>query len=333
VDPILLGPNRPETFYRGAGRIAAFRGPSDDRPHDSDRPEDWIASTTPRFGHAPAGMTRLSDGALLADVIAADPLGWLGAEHVARFGASSALLVKLLDAGQRLPVHAHPNRAFATAHLASPYGKTEAWVVLEAATDAVVHLGFSRDIGAQELAGWVTAQDVASLLAATNRVPVTAGDALLCPAGLPHAIGEGILLLELQEPTDFSVLLEWDGFPLTADEATLGLSMDVALECVDRHRCSPAQLEQLRGRPATIGALLPSAADEFFVAERVAAGAEPAGFVILVVTAGAGELRTAGGYRAAVGRGETLVIPYAAGAWTLDGDLTAIACRSARSGH
>ncbi len=119
--------------------------------------------------------------------------------------------------------------------------------------------------------GYAT-QDVERLLAATNRVPVAAGDALLCPAGMPHAIGAGILLLELQEPTDFSVLLEWEGFALTADDATLGLPLDVALECVDRGRCGPERLAQLRGRPDAVGSLLPAEADGFFVAERVGAG-------------------------------------------------------------
>ena len=61
----------------------------------------------------------MPDGALVRDALAADPEGWLGAEHAARFGASPALLVKLLDAGERLPVHHHPDRAFAREQLGS----------------------------------------------------------------------------------------------------------------------------------------------------------------------------------------------------------------------
>ena len=49
----------------------------------------------------------------MRDAVAADPEAYLGAAHVARYGASTALLVKLLDAGQRLPAHFHPGRAFA----------------------------------------------------------------------------------------------------------------------------------------------------------------------------------------------------------------------------
>ena len=328
MQPVVLGPNMPDTFYRGAGRIGRFRG----SPGGDGRPEDWIASATARFGGGTAGMTRLADGSLLAGAIAADPAGWLGREHVARYGPDPALLVKLLDAGQRLPLHAHPDRGFAAEHLASPFGKTEAWIVLEASPGAAMYLGFSRDVEAAELAGWVREQDVRAMLAAANRVPVTAGDTLLCPAGMPHAIGEGILLVELQEPTDFSVLLEWRGFPLGPDDATLGLDLDVALACVSRQACPPDRLAALRGRPLdrAIGTLLPAEADAFFVAERVGAGdVLPAGYGVLVVTGGGGTLAAQAGTPVPVGRGSTVLIPYAAGSCTLAGDMRAVLCRPA----
>ncbi len=78
---------------------------------------------------------------MLAEAIDADPRWWRGPER-----ADTGVLVKLLDAGQRLPMHVHPDRRFATAHLASPYGKTEAWVIVSARPDAYVHLGFARGL-------------------------------------------------------------------------------------------------------------------------------------------------------------------------------------------
>ena len=331
VKPIVLAANAPETFYRGAGRIGAFRSAVSLPP---DRPEDWVASVTPRFGGGTEGMTRLADGTLLADVIAADPVAWLGAEHVARYGPDPALLVKLLDAGQRLPLHVHPDRGFAAKHLASPYGKTEAWIVLEASPDAAVHLGFSRDVTAAELAGWVDRQDVESMLAVVNRVPVAAGDVLLCPAGTPHSIGDGILVVELQEPTDWSVILEWRDFALGPDDVFLGLPADEALACVGRQACPPGRLKSLRGRPLNqaFGSLLPDAADQFFVAERVASGGAvlPPGYSVLIVTAGDGLLRTEAAPPVPLRRGSTLVVPFAAGPCTLTGDLQAVCCSPAR---
>src|SRR5438552_9831382 len=107
--------NTPRSFYRGAGRIHRFRGIP--VPEDPFYPEDWIGSTTTRFGdRAARGLTTLPDGRTLADAIAADPEPWLGPEHVRRFGANPAVLVKLLDAGQRLPLHVHPDRSFARPH-------------------------------------------------------------------------------------------------------------------------------------------------------------------------------------------------------------------------
>jgi mannose-6-phosphate isomerase len=323
MPPVALGPNQPPTFYRGSGRLAAFRG-LDLEP----RPEDWIASTTTRYGQASSGLSVLPDGSALADAIAADPLAWLGASHVARHGADPALLVKLLDAGQRLPVHVHPDRPFALAHLASPYGKTEAWIVLDAAPGAAVHLGFSRDVAADELAAWVSAQDVAVLLGATNRVPVQAGDAILCPAGLPHAIDADVLLVELQEPTDFSVLLEWDGFPLGPDDATLGLPLEQALACVDGRACPPTRLAELRGRAAN-GSLLPAEAGQFFTAEQVSGGVLSVGFAVLVVIEGSGALSGEWG-TLPVSRGSTVLVPFDAGPCHIAGDLSAICCRPAR---
>ncbi len=222
--PVVLAPNLPETFYAGSGRLARFRGV--DVP---DRPEEWIASTTCRFGHDDSGLSVLPDGTTLREAIRADPRGWLG-----RDDPDPGLLVKLLDTGQRLPLHVHPDRDFARSHLASPYGKTEAWIVLDAAPDAVVNLGFNRPVEAAELDRWVREQDVAAMLAATNAVPIRAGDAVLCPAGTPHAIGAGVLLIELQEPTDFSIMLETEGFPIPPQDALLGLSRQAALSCVTR---------------------------------------------------------------------------------------------------
>jgi mannose-6-phosphate isomerase len=327
VQPIVLGPNMPEMFYRGEGRIDRFRGTFG---HE-DRPEDWIGSVTARFGTETDGMTRLPDGALLAEAVAADPEAWLGPEHVARYGSDTGLLVKLLDAGQRLPVHVHPDRGFAAEHLASPHGKTEAWIVVEADPGAAVHLGFSRDVEAAELTGWARDQDIESLLAVTNRVPVAAGDTVLCPAGTPHAISEGILVVELQEPADLSIMLEWSSFSLAAEDATLGLPLEEALSCIDRRACSPERLEALRGRPlnSAAGSLLPGEADPFFVAERVDTQVShhlSQSYGVLVVTAGDGHLATENGASVPVRHGSTVLVPHAAGAAVLTGAVEGVRC-------
>ena len=98
-------------------------------------------------------------------------------------------------------------------------------------------------------ARWVDAQDHDALLGALNPVAVSAGDAVFVPAGVPHAIGDGILIAELQEPTDLSILLEWDGFGIADEQAaTLGLGWDVALASVERSARDPSPLRGPRGR-------------------------------------------------------------------------------------
>lgn len=318
--PIALEANLPETFYQGSGRLSRFRGAPLPR-----RPEDWVASCTSRFGSDGQGLSRLPDGTPLRDAVAADPAGWLGPDA----GDAPGILVKLLDAGQRLPVHVHPDRPFAGRFLHSGYGKTEAWIILDAAPDAVVHLGFRRDVSTAELSAWVIGQEVPALLESLNRIPVSAGDVLLCPAGVPHAIGPEILLLELQEPTDFSVLLEHQGFPVSERDAMLGMPLDRALSCVDRSGYDSERIETLRGGDGD--AVLPRDADPFFTVARAGDGFRGRGFAVLVVTAGAGSVAAsdADGADLAVRQGSTVVVPYGAGTVRVIGDVAAYWCTAA----
>ena len=339
--PLLLPANQPRSCYRGGARIAAFRGTPP--PSDPYRPEDWIASTTARLGQAPAGLTTLPDGRLLRAAVEADPMGWLGRERLARHGADAGLLVKLLDTGERQPLHLHPDRDVARSSLAPPCGGAVAWVIVEADPDAAVHLGFSRDVDADELARWVADQKIETMLAVTNRVPVRAGDAVLCPAGVPHAIGAGILLVELREPTDVSVLLEWDGVALDGaapGSPGLGAGLDAALGCVARSAWSPARIDaELRGAPGGravrdgIARLLPPAADGLLVAERVDARPRcrlDAAFAVLVVLSGGGLLIWPdAGETLEVRAGDTVVVPHGAGAARVEGPLAAVRARPA----
>lgn len=327
MNPIELPGNQFEHFYEGGASIAAFRGSGTARPRT---PEDWVGSTTSRAGEERLGLTTLADGTLLVDAVNADPLAWLGAAHLEAFGSSTELLVKLLDAEARLVVHAHPDRRFARQHLGCAHGKTEAWVVLETASaDAAVFLGFQRDVAATVLTDWVREQHTEEMLAAMNRLTVRPGDTVLVPAGLPHAVGAGIFIAELQEPTDLSILMEWKGFNIDAADGHLGLGHDLALTAVDRSAWDAARLAGLRGSldgDAARELVLPRAADPFFRAERLRDGAtcEPS-FAILVVLEGDGVL-DAGSVRRPIRRGQTWLIPHAAGPTAVHGAVSVLRC-------
>jgi len=202
-------------------------------------------------------------------------------------------------------------------------------------------LGFRDEVDPAALAAWVTGQDTTAILGAMHRIPVTVGDAVLVPAGLPHAVGEGVFLVELQEPTDLSVLLEWEGFDVDgARDGHLGLGFDVALRCVDRSGWGKERLDRLHtsrdgGRDARPGVdvLFPAEADSFFRAERIRprdASPVPAGFSVLVITGGSGRLEfgTAGSLE--VARGDTVLVPFAAGDCRLVGSVEAVRCMPPR---
>jgi mannose-6-phosphate isomerase len=332
LGPVVLEPNQPWRFYRGGAAIAAFRG----LPVLGDHfPEDWVASTTELFGDRGGGPTVLAGGELLRDRILAHPADYLGPAHVARFGADPQLLVKLLDAGQRLPVHAHPDRAFSRRELGLENGKTEAWLVLGATgSEAAVHVGFHEDVEDGQLRRWVADHDSAALLGALNRVEPAVGDVLYIPAGVPHAIGRGMFILELQEPTDLSVMLEWEDQELDGDaEGHLGIGFERALGCVDRSRWTAERLSELWSRGALRAGdgarVLPSAADGFFRADLVDGRSRrelAPDFAILVVTEGAGELRFAADEPVALAQGETVLVPYAAGTTSISGSVRVVRC-------
>ncbi len=333
MQPVALPPNQPIRFYRGGKAIAAFRG----LPLASGfTPEDWIGSTTATFG-TDVGLTVLPNGVLLRDAVAADPEGYLGAEHVAAYGADTALLVKLLDAGERLPVHLHPPRSFAELHLGCRYGKSEAWLILgTTGPDPLVYLGFREDLSMETLDRLVAEQGDHDLLASLNAIPVTVGDAVFVPAGTPHAVGPGVFIIELQEPTDFSIMLEYAKFGVDELRGSLDLGLPTALQAVDRTQWGADRIARARGagwhsdgsqRKMT----MPSAADLFFRAERVqppAGGSVEleASFAIVIGVDGSGRYDTSEGESFPIKRGDTVLVPHGSGVSTISGDVTLIRC-------
>ena len=210
-----LGSNRVRRMYLGGGRIDAFCGESADVSDGVPRPEDWLASTTQAFNGTleieGEGQGRLEDGRLVKDAVGELPV-----------------LVKLLDSDERLVIQAHPTVPCAKRLFNSPVGKTECWYFLPGtAPDACVYLGFKPGV---TRTAWETAVvdfshkehkdhkdfvDYVSFVANANpvlsflhRIPVKAGDFVFVDGGVPHAIGAGCFMVELQEPSDLMVVAE-----------------------------------------------------------------------------------------------------------------------------
>ncbi|ALG13241.1 class I mannose-6-phosphate isomerase [Kibdelosporangium phytohabitans] len=326
--PVWLPANQPTQFYAGGDSIQALRGVGNARTDHG--PEDWVGSTTTRYGKETDGLTKLADGQWLRDAVRAHPENWLGKAHAARFGGDPAVLVKLLDAGQRLPVHCHPSDAFAQKHMGSHFGKTEAWIIVGTPADGGdVHIGFRGDESGATVAEWVAEQDTAAMLEALNPVTVRPGDTVFVPAGLPHAIGAGVFIVELQQPTDLSVTLEWKDFLDSEAGGHLGFGYDVVLDCVDRTGWDADRLKRIVRHTedsSPVTDLLGPDAASFFRAQRVRGGAalDPS-FSIVVALDGSGTIKTESG-DVPVTKGDTYVLPHAAGEATVEGDIVAIRC-------
>ena len=321
MSPIIVTANQPEArFYRGGAAITAFRS---SQPCTSHQPEDWVASTTCCAGckSSKIGLSRLPDGTFLADAIAAEPNHWLGPKHVARYGVDTKLLVKLLDAGQRLPVHAHPHVSWAKKHLERKHGKAEAWYIL---TPGTVHLGLMEPVGEQELLQLVTTKRGGELLKRMHKIDVKPHQTVYVPPGLLHAIGEGILLVELQEPEDLSVLVEWAGFAIDGlKDGHLGLGFETALTAVDISVKTREEILSLRTDAETQKSAFHIDSETYFRLQRVkVSGSETceSGFAILIVVGGNLGLWTKVGPELTLMKGSTVVIPFEDGEFTLTGE-------------
>ncbi|MDR2687534.1 MAG: class I mannose-6-phosphate isomerase [Oscillospiraceae bacterium] len=200
---IQLEENRVWRLYRGGKLLDELHGREG---ADGSFPEDWLASVVqainpPREG-APAheGLSRavLPGGgtAYLRDLIDT-PFG---------------VLTKFLDSAERLPIQVHPDKETARRLFRSEYGKTEAWYILggrEIAGEApYILMGFKENVTPDILKDLFERQDIGGMAALLHKIPVRPGEVYLIRGGCPHAIGSGVLLLEIQEPTDFTISLE-----------------------------------------------------------------------------------------------------------------------------
>jgi mannose-6-phosphate isomerase len=195
-----------------------------------------------------------------------------------------------------------------------------------------VGLGFKEAQNKQDLLKLVRSQDSAALLASLRRAEVSVGDAILVPAGVAHAIDAGIFLLELQEPTDLSALLEWEGFAVDGiKDGHLGLGFETVTDALKLDPLTDSEFESLIARNALTGgalrSILPLKADGYFRAHLAPQSGEfEAGFAIALVLNGSGSVTFANAPAMEITQGDALVIPHVAGNYSISG-ANVIVCR------
>lgn len=240
--PIYLEPNTFLHFYNGGKLRAEFMG--EENPRDDYRSEEWIFSTnraiTPGRDNPPdKGFSRIKlpngEVILLKRLLEEFPEETLGRKHFERFGANLGILVKIFDVGEgsHIPVHWHPTPEFSRNHLNSPYGKNESWIVIGTRPGARAWIGWREPVEKEAFRKWMEAQNVQEMRKHLHEVKPKVDDVFYLRAGIVHSIGSGLCILEPQEPTDWNILAEWEGFPYGRDEGNLGLGWDLALESAD----------------------------------------------------------------------------------------------------
>lgn len=257
-------PNRVWRSYGGGKLLDTLAGSA--TPADSHFPEDWIFSTTkavnPGREHIAEGVSQLlgpdDREVFLTDLVAKDPDYFLGGDFVRKYGARGMFLVKYLDAAIRLHFQVHPTIEFSKKFLGAASGKTEAYHILSVRpdqNDPYILVGFQRPPPPAELKRMIETQDLEAIAACFDKIPVKVGDTFIIPGGRPHAIGEGVLMVEVMEPTDFVVRFEFEkyGYVLPESARFMNRGIDFGLTVFD---LSPLPLEKFydenRSRPERV---------------------------------------------------------------------------------
>ena len=210
-------------------------------PPDATVGESWEITDRPE------GVSVIANGPL-----AGRTLRWLMEEHAAELlGAARALggrfplLVKILDAQDKLSLQVHPPAALAAFLGGEP--KTEMWYITDATPDAALFVGLKRGVTRAQFEARVADGTVAECF---HRVNVRAGDAMFLPSGRVHAIGAGSVLFEIQQNSDTTYrVFDWNRVGL--DGRPRELHVAPSLASIDFTDFEPALL---RAEPSSAAA-------------------------------------------------------------------------------
>lgn len=322
--PVFFERNRVARVYTGGKLFHGFFGDADE---DGFQPEEWIASLVRalnRDSQCPdEGISRVRGTQVtLSELIASQKELVLGQRD------DLGILVKVLDSAVRLPVQAHPDKPFSKRHFASDYGKAEAWVVLATRENAKLYIGFKERMTRERFSEAVhqSERDKSAMERIINEIPVKKGEVYFIAPKVVHAIGYGCLILEVQEPTDFTIQPEaWCGaYHLDARERFLSLDPDTALDCFDYSMYGEAAAERHRKKPVVLkdeNGLLserligPGDTDCFAINRHALQGASLPGLsapAVYIVSEGEGALSGPNGYRHPLKKGDYFLLPACA---------------------
>lgn len=145
-----------------------------------------------------------------------------------KFGNEFPLLIKFIEAREDLSIQVHPGDELAKKRHKA-YGKTEMWYILESEKGAKIYTGFKEGITKEKYQETLTNGNIADILNIETMEP---GDTLFTPAGRIHAIGAGIVLVEIQQTSDITYRIsDWNRNP--SGKVKRELHTDLALDAID----------------------------------------------------------------------------------------------------
>ena len=242
--------NRVRRAYTGGKQIDKFTGK--EVCENSNRPEEWLASAVEAFNpdYEPIeneGLSICDDGRFFRDILNEDTEKILGKRLNERFDGKFSILVKLLDSAERLVIQCHPTVPFAKEYFGSSFGKTECWYFLDTQPDAHVYLGFKEGITREKWIELFENQDREGMLSCLHKFPVKPGELWFVDGGIPHAIGAGCFMIELQEPSDLMVIPERvnaKGKAISEAKLHGGLGFDKMFDCFIYEGASEQDIKQ-----------------------------------------------------------------------------------------
>ena len=246
--PLKQLPNRVWRTYTGGLMIDRWKKQQPEE--DGSLPEEWIMSTISARGKnrpSDEGLSILQTPAgdiTLQELISADLGLFLGEEHVQKFD-STGVLIKMLDSKERLTIQVHPDKAYAKKMLNSDFGKTESWYILGSreidGEKSAVYLGFKEGVTPEKWTKHFLEQNIQGMLSCLHKFEVKPGDAFMIYGGVPHAIGSGCFLMEVQEPTDYTMRVEKvtpGGLTIGDELIHQGVGNENMLKCFHYDCCS-----------------------------------------------------------------------------------------------
>jgi mannose-6-phosphate isomerase len=236
------------------------------------------------------------------------------------------LLIKLIDANDRLSVQVHPEDEYARVNENGEYGKNEMWYIVSAKPGAKLVYGVNKGVTKESFAAAVEADSIDSCL---NYMEVSTGDVVNIPAGLVHAIGAGILIAEIQQNSNTTYRV-FDYNRTDKNGNRRPLHIEKALDVIDFNNCNTkGKIKGLQVKLDEKSTKTYLVANKYFAVEKydldgkVEEAAEGNRFFTYTCLEGQGQISYEGGVES-ISKGESIFIPAALGAYTIEGKIQLI---------